>query len=113
MTDEPLAKDAREADDMGERPDLGRKSDALIEALSGTDSGSDTRAGSLQGGAATGSENDLAQDAVNEALASEGMVSPDSLTGPGGDPAEGKAALKANSGDGQPQAGDDADAATG
>lgn len=110
MTDEPLAQDAREADDMGERPDLGRKSDALIEALSGTDSGSDTRAGSLQGGAATGSENDPAQDAVNEALASEGMASPDTVTDA---PAGARTELRANSGDGQPQAGDDADAATG
>lgn len=113
MTHDHLAEDAREADETGERPDLGRKSDALIEALSGTDSGSDTRAGSLQGGAATGSENDPAQDAVNEALASEGMVSPDSLNGPAGDPAEGKPDLKANSGDGRAQAGDEADAATG
>ena len=110
MTDEPLAQDAREADDMGERPDLGRKSDALIEAMSGSDMGSDTRAGSLQGGAATGSERDPDQDAVNEALASEGMVSPDTVSDA---PAEAKTEQKANSGDGQPQAGDEADAATG
>lgn len=58
MTDHHLAEDAREADESGERPDLGRKSDALIDALSGTDSGSDTRAGSLEGGAATGSDRD-------------------------------------------------------
>lgn len=69
--------EAVEADAMGEKPDLGRKSDALIEALSGTDSGSDTRAGSLQGGAATGSDDDPDQDAVNEALISEGMSSAD------------------------------------
>ena len=43
--------DAREAADMGEKPDLGRTPDALIDALSGSDMGSDTRAGSLQGGA--------------------------------------------------------------
>lgn len=110
MTDEPLAKDAREADDKGERPDLGRKSDALIEALSGTDSGSDTRAGSLQGGAATGSDNDPDQDAVNEALASEGMVSPAAVSDA---PARDTTEQKANSGDGRPQAGDEADAATG
>ena len=51
--------DAIEADAMGEKPDLGRTPDgmrdALDRALSGTDSGSDTRAGSLQGGAASGS----------------------------------------------------------
>ena len=110
MTDEPLAQDAREADDMGERPDLGRKSDALIEAMSGSDMGSDTRAGSLQGGAATGSERDPDQEAVNEALASEGMVSPDRITDA---PAETRTEQKANSGDGRPQAGGEADAATG
>ena len=114
MTDTPPdAPDAREAEQVGEKPDLGHKSDALIQAMSGTDSGSDTRAGSLQGGAATGSENDPAQDAVNEALASEGMVAADDLTGPAGDPAEGKTDLKANSGDGRDQAGNEADAATG
>lgn len=110
MTDESLAQDAREADDMGERPDLGRKSDALIEAMSGSDVGSDTRAGSLQGGAATGSERDPDQDAVNEALASEGMVSPATVAD---EAPPAKTEQKANSGDGQPQAGDEADAATG
>ena len=112
--------DAREADDMGEKPDLGRTPDALTEAVSGSGMGSDTRAGSLQGGAATGSEIDPDQDRINESLASEGMRSaaprspagtdPDQpinntgqdLTGPAGDPAEGK-----------PGIGDEADAATG
>ena len=100
-------EDAREADDVGEKPDLGRTPDALNEALSGSDMGSDTRAGSLQGGAATGSEDDPDQDAINETLASEGMASADpqspssvepnpikntgkDLNGPAGDPAEGK-----------------------
>ena len=113
-------EDAREADDMGEKPDLGRTPDALTEAVSGSGMGSDTRAGSLQGGAATGSEIDPDQDRINESLASEGMRSaaprspagtdPDQpinntgqdLTGPAGDPAEGK-----------PGIGDEADAATG
>ena len=112
--------DAREADDMGEKPDLGRTPDALTEAVSGSGMGSDTRAGSLQGGAATGSEIDPDQDRINESLASEGMRSaaprspagtdPDQpinntgqdLTGPAGDPAEGK-----------PGIGNEADAATG
>lgn len=67
--------DAREADDMGEKPDLGRTPDALTEAVSGSGMGSDTRAGSLQGGAATGSEIDPDQDRINESLASEGMRS--------------------------------------
>jgi len=69
------AEDAREADDHGEKPDLGRTPDALIDALSGSDVGSDTRAGSLQGGAATGSDDDPDQDAINETLTSEGMAS--------------------------------------
>jgi hypothetical protein len=115
-------EDAREADDMGEKPDLGRTPDALTEALSGSGMGSDTRAGSLEGGAATGSEDDPDQDAINESLASEGMRAADAatprqpqpnqdnpvnntgadLTGPEGDPAEGKRTSD-----------DDVDAATG
>ena len=75
MTDANQTEDAREADDMGEKPDLGRTPDALTEALTGSGMGSDTRAGSLQGGAATGSDIDPDQDAVNETLASEGMAS--------------------------------------
>ncbi|HEX8471028.1 MAG TPA: ribonuclease [Brevundimonas sp.] len=77
MTDPHLTEDAREADEQGERPDLGRTADALIDALTGTDSGSDTRAGSLQGGSASGSEDDRDQDIINETLASEGMASAD------------------------------------
>lgn len=114
------AEDAREADDMGEKPDLGRTPDALTEAVSGSGMGSDTRAGSLQGGAATGSDIDPDQDRINESLATEGMKSAaakpptesgrgptvnntgDNLAGPAGDPAEGK-----------PGIGDEADAATG
>ena len=114
------AEDAREADDMGEKPDLGRTPYALTEAVSGSGMGSDTRAGSLQGGAATGSDVDPDQDRINESLATEGMKSAapktpagvnqdqpvnntgSDFTGPAGDPAEGK-----------PAAGDDADAATG
>lgn len=79
-------EDAREADDMGEKPDLGRTPDALAEALSGSDMGSDTRAGSLQGGAATGSDNDPDQDLINETLASEGMASAAPRSPPGVEP---------------------------
>jgi hypothetical protein len=75
MTDLHQTADAREAEVMGEKPDAGRTPDALTEALSGSDMGSDTRAGSLQGGAATGSEIDPDQDTVNEALALEGLAS--------------------------------------
>lgn len=71
----PLNEDAREADDQGEKPDLGRTPDALIDALSGSDMGSDTRAGSLEGGASTGSDDDPDQDTINESLASEGIKS--------------------------------------
>lgn len=103
----PQTEESREADDMGEKPDLGRTPDALLtEALSGSGMGSDTRAGSLQGGAATGSENDPDQDVINRSLAREGAASADpqspsgvepnavkntgkDLKGPAGDPAEG------------------------
>lgn len=75
MTDPRLTEDAREAEEHGERPDLGRTADALIDSLTGTDSGSDTRAGSLQGGSASGSDDDPDQDLINKTLASEGMAS--------------------------------------
>lgn len=74
MTDDPTTRQGRDADHTGESSDRDRRSDALIEALSGTDSGSDTRAGSLQGGAATGSDRDPDQDAVNAALARQGAA---------------------------------------
>ncbi|MDP3803890.1 ribonuclease [Brevundimonas sp.] len=107
MTNPHQTEDAREAEDMGEKPDLGRTPDALTEALSGSGMGSDTRAGSLQGGAATGSDVDPDQDTINESLATEGMASADPQSpsnadpdpikntgadrdGPAGDPAEGK-----------------------
>lgn len=98
--------DAREAADMGEKPDLGHKADTLIDALDGSDSGSDTRAGSLRGGSASGSDDDPDSREINDALAEEGRESadPDSpsdadpdavegsgrrFDGSGGDPAEG------------------------
>lgn len=103
---ETRTEDAREAEAMGEKPDLGQRADALTDALSGSDMGSDTRAGSLQGGAATGSSDDPDQDSINQNLATEGMTdatapSPATATaqvnntgadllGPGGDPVEGK-----------------------
>jgi hypothetical protein len=73
MTDaKPETPEAVEAEDMGERPDLGRTPDALAEALAGTGVGSDTRAGSLEGGAATGSDDDPDQAAVDQDLARRG-----------------------------------------
>ena len=64
--------EGQEADQMGEKPDLGREPDHLQQALTGTDVGSDTRAGSMRGGAATGSDVDPDQDAVNDALRAQG-----------------------------------------
>ncbi len=100
--------DAREAEDMGEKPDLGRTPDALTEALSGSDQGSDTRAGSLRGGSASGSEADPDQDAINESLATEGMAG--GFQGPQGDPAEGKTTVNDRPANAP---GDEADAPTG
>ena len=111
MTNQHETEDAREADDMGEKPDLGRKPDALTEALSGSGMGSDTRAGSLQGGAATGSDDDPDQDAINETLASEGMTSADRQS-PGADPDPVKNTGADQSGPGAGKPGE-ADAATG
>ena len=55
MTDE-AKKTTDQPVDRGERPDLGRTHDHLSEtldgALTGTNGGSDTRAGSLRGGSA-------------------------------------------------------------
>ena len=73
MTDpKPETPEAVEAEDMGERPDLGRTPDALGDALTGSGVGSDTRAGSLRGGAATGSDDDPDQLAVDRDLAARG-----------------------------------------
>ena len=105
----PQTEDAREADDIGEKPDLGRTPDALTDALSGSDMGSDTRAGSLQGGASTGSDDDPDQDVINESLASEGMsaAAPAPPAGAGADTVK-------NTGEDAPDAKrGEADAATG
>ncbi|WP_426050546.1 ribonuclease [Brevundimonas sp. SL161] len=82
MTDgKPETPEAIEAEDMGERPDLGRTpdalADALADALTGSGVGSDTRAGSLQGGAATGSDDDPDQTAVDRVMADQGRASAD------------------------------------
>jgi hypothetical protein len=110
MTDPKLdTPEALEAAAMGEKPDLGHTRDALKKALEGTDMGSDTRAGSLRGGSASGSEIDPDQDTINAALAAEGRrlkADGDKLTGgPAGGPAEARKST------GQP--GDDVDAPTG
>ena len=64
--------EAREAAAMGEKPDRGHTEDALKRALEGSDMGSDTRAGSLRGGSASGSDIDPDQEVINAALAAEG-----------------------------------------
>jgi len=90
--------EGREADQMGEKPDLGREPDRLKDALTGSDMGSDTRAGSLRGGSASGSDVDPDQDQVNQSLAEQGRSGPDAQprrvdadpvknTGAGGDDA--------------------------
>ncbi|WP_309629747.1 ribonuclease [Brevundimonas sp.] len=87
MTDaKPESPDAVEADGMGERPDRGRTTDALREALTGSGVGSDTRAGSLQGGAATGSDDDPDQAAVDRIMADQGRASADPRSPSGVDP---------------------------
>ena len=73
--DKPDTAEAREAEAAGEKPDLGHKPDALTEALTGTNVGSDTRAGSLRGGSASGSDDDPDQQKIDEMLATEGMAS--------------------------------------
>lgn len=77
MIDTPATQDTPDVDHGGEYSTPDRRSDALIKALSGSDAGSDTRAGSLQGGAATGSDRDPDQDAVNIALARQGRAMSD------------------------------------
>ncbi|HZV83944.1 MAG TPA: ribonuclease [Brevundimonas sp.] len=108
-------EEAREAEAMGEKADLGQRADALTEALSGSGMGSDTRAGSLQGGAATGSENDPDQDVINESLAGEGAAdAPPQPSGNASDPVNNTGADRLGAA-GDPAEGKrgEADAATG
>ncbi|WP_216351860.1 ribonuclease [Brevundimonas sp. LM2] len=79
-------RESQEADGVGERPDHGRMQDALIDAVSGSGMGSDTRAGSLQGGAASGSDADPAQVEVDRVMADEGRSEADPQSGSGVDP---------------------------
>lgn len=110
MTEDPNI-DTPEAERGGERPDLGRTEDQLKAALTGTDEGSFTQAGSPAGGSASGSDRAPTQGALNESLTSEGTQPADGsvdaphagatpgevvnntgadFTGPDGDPVEGK-----------------------
>lgn len=115
--------------DIETADDSEESSERYSEALSGSGVGSDTRAGSLRGGSATGSERDTDQARIDETLKTEGMSSGEPKTfaapkgdtldsqksvnnvgqpnlGAHGDPAEGKRDV-AGSG------GDDVDAASG
>ena len=104
--EKPDTTEAREAEAAGEKPDLGHKPDALTEALSGTNVGSDTRAGSLRGGSASGSDNDPDQEAIDESLATEGMTSAEG--GANGDSSVNNVGRRAKNGGSR-----DADAASG
>lgn len=68
MTDTPAPATARPSPGSEDQPDA----EALTLALSGSDGGSDTRAGSLRGGSASGSDIDPDQDLINAGLAARG-----------------------------------------
>jgi hypothetical protein len=108
MTDE--ARKTEPSTDRGEKPDLGRKPDHLTEtldgALTGTNGGSDTRAGSLRGGSASGSDIDPDQEAIDRVLTTEGMAAAET------DGDETDDGVR-NTGRKRSGPGDDADAATG
>lgn len=122
MTDQPVEPRERETEQnpavTTPQPDPepgDSDEDAAREALSGSDVGSDTRAGSLQGGSSTGSERDDAQAASDRYLAGLGPSLRE--TPPKGDALEGEPSKGVNNtGAPQEQAkapGDDADSATG
>ena len=113
----PETDEGREARAMGERSDLGHTPDALADsldqkhldnALTGSDSGSDTRAGSLRGGSASGSDIDPDSDAINADLARMGR---DAAGGEKDQTPRGTGPVK-NTGDDR-ASGDEADASTG
>lgn len=103
-------KNAQPPADRGEKPDLGRTSDHLAEtldqALTGTNGGSDTRAGSLRGGSASGSDIDPDQEAIDRVLTTEGMAAGEDQDDETDDGVR-------NTGRKRSGPGDDADAATG
>jgi hypothetical protein len=82
MTDPtPPTSEATQAETVGERPDPDHTPDSLRNALTGSGMGSDTRAGSLQGGAATGSDDDPDQAAVDRVMRKQGRAMADASTG--------------------------------
>ncbi len=113
----PETDEGREAKSVGERTDLGQTPDALADsldqdhldrALSGSDSGSDTRAGSLRGGSASGSDIDPDSEAINADLSRMGR----DASGPKSDQTPSGAGPVRNTGDDR-SSGDGADASTG
>lgn len=114
MTDETKKTPRGQSVDHGEKPDLGRTPDHLAEtlgdALTGSNAGSDTRAGSLRGGSASGSEIDPDQETIDRVLTSEGMAQDKDENREAADP-DAAAAVRNTGRRGGP--GDDADAATG
>lgn len=100
----------KQPSDHGEKPDLGRTPDHLTEtldqALTGTNGGSDTRAGSLRGGSASGSDIDPDQAAIDRVLTTEGMAAAE-------DEGDQDAAGTVRNTGRRGGPGDDADAATG
>ena len=122
MTDQPVEPRERETEQnpavTTPQPDPEPGSDdedAAREALNGSDVGSDTRAGSLQGGSNSGSERDPAQEASDRHLSGLGpSLNEASRKGgaPKADPEDG-VTNTGHAGDESDAPGDDADAATG
>lgn len=103
-------------DPKPESPDGKTATDAAKRALDGTDVGSDTRAGSLEGGSATGSEHDEAQAASDRHLAELGpglkAAGQTPSSPPRGEPPKG-VTNTGHPADASDSPGDNADAATG
>ena len=122
MTDQPVEPRERETEQnpavTTPQPDPEPGSDdedAAREALNGSDVGSDTRAGSLQGGSNSGSERDPAQEASDKHLAGLGpSLNQAGREGgaPKADPEDG-VVNTGHAGDESDAPGDNADAATG
>lgn len=103
--------------DHGEKPDLGRKPDHLAEtleeALTGSNLGSDTRAGSLRGGSASGSDIDPDQEAIDRGLTRQGEQAQAAGAGADGQAEDSDAAGAVRNTGRRGGPGDEADAATG
>ena len=123
MTDQPIEPSARDAEQSPEttspHPDPAPASDdaeAVREALNGSDVGSDTRAGSLQGGSNSGSERDPAQRASDRHLADLGpslkQAGGAKPSSPKGEPPKG-VTNTGHPAEASDSPGDNADAATG